>query len=83
MRSNEKRRRQVHYGAEGPHDHRQPEWFANPDTLDATTVAQIRRRPMQSRRWTQNPVRVAKAAIPADLPADFRRRLVAAVNSAD
>jgi hypothetical protein len=32
---------------------------------------------------TQKPVGVAKAAIPADLPADFRRRLVAAVDSAD
>lgn len=32
---------------------------------------------------TQKRVRVAKAVIPADLPPDFRRRLVAAVDSAD
>ena len=81
MRSNEKRQRQVHYGAEGPHDHRQPEWFAirvgrnyggpNPAAANAVPAG------------TQKPVGVAKVAIPADLPADFRRRLVAAVDSAD
>jgi hypothetical protein len=43
----------------------------NPATVDAVPVE------------TQSPVRVAKAAIPADLPAGFRRQLVAAVNSAD
>ena len=43
----------------------------NPATADAAPVD------------AQNPVRVAKAAIPADLPAGFRRQLVAAVNSAD
>lgn len=44
---------------------------ANPATANAAPVD------------AQNSVRVAKATIPADLSAGFRRQLVAAVNSAD